>query len=278
MAAETYCKRNKFGYCKFGETCMFLHVNELCSSEKCDKRRCSFRHPKECNYYKKYSNCKFGEWCKYDHVTSNTNFYESTRLNDEKYDNIIKEIQALKTEILDIKLENTKLKSLIESIESNKDCDNSSEDNRNYLKDSIEADKEFKCNCCSFIAKTENGLKIHTRKKHKQFVQLDGNVSSEDLDESSADNLLKVVFIGEDEVSAEAELRQYYIGEVAFDYSENIILIEEESGDIYDGTDHCYNNGKFKKYTFTFKLSNTFTWEDIKTGMFTDKVLELFII
>ena len=66
MAAEV-CTRNQFGYCKFRETCKFLHMNVLCSDEKCDQLSCSFRHPKECSFFKNYRNCKFGEWCKYDH-------------------------------------------------------------------------------------------------------------------------------------------------------------------------------------------------------------------
>ena len=52
MTADVSCNRNKFGYCKFGETCKLLHINELCWNGDCDERCCSFRHPKECMYFK----------------------------------------------------------------------------------------------------------------------------------------------------------------------------------------------------------------------------------
>ena len=69
---------------------------------------------------------------------------------------------------------------------------------------------------CDFISKTKLGLTIHKKAKHKQeketcadnliqFVQLNGHVSSEDLDEYTYTHMeLKAVFIGEDEISAES--------------------------------------------------------------------------
>ena len=52
------------------------------------------------------------------------------------------------------------------------------------------------------------------------------------------------------------QLREFYIGELESNYSEDIKIIENESGDIYDGDDGCYNNGEFRKYTYTFIISN----------------------
>ena len=89
---------------------------------------------------------------------------------------------------------------------------------------------------------------------------------------------IKSTFIGEDEVSAEAELRKYYIGEIIPDYFEEIKLIDNESGETYDGPDSFYAGGNFKLYTFTFKISKKYSWEDIKTKMFTDKVKDLLLI
>ena len=89
---------------------------------------------------------------------------------------------------------------------------------------------------------------------------------------------LKATFVAEDEVSAEADLRKYYIGEIICDYSEEIKLIENKSGKLYDGPDSFYTKRKFKIYTFTFNISTKYAWEDIKTKMFTDQVKDLFII
>ena len=285
MAAEVFCIRNKFGYCKFGESCKYLHVNELCLKTNCD-RSCSFRHPKECVYFKKYKNCKFGEWCRYDHqfcekVSENSREYIKTI--DGKYDEIMKEIVFLKTEILNLKETNSRLQYLLESQKSTKNVDTLMENNKNISENVIEIDDKFKCDRCNYQAKTERGLNTHIGKKHKQFMQIDGNLSSEDLSEDGDEFIdnnmeLKVTFIDEDKISAEADLRKYYIGEIIPDYLEDIIFIEKESGEIYNGSDRCYNTGEFKIYTFTFKISKTFSWELIKNRMFTDKVKDLVII
>ena len=48
----------------------------------------------------------------------------------------------------------------------------------------------------------------------------------------------KTVFVAEDIIAAEAELQEFYISEIIPNYSEDITLIENESGDIYDGYDN----------------------------------------
>ena len=96
-------------------------------------------------------------------------------------------------------------------------------------------------------------------------MQLNGNVSSDDLDELAKSILeLKVILIRKDNILAEAELREYCIGEIDFEYSDDINIIENESRYIYNGDDGCYNNGQFKKYGYTFKMSNKYSWEYIK--------------
>ena len=30
------CRRNKYGYCKYGDTCNFKHVKEICKDNKCN--------------------------------------------------------------------------------------------------------------------------------------------------------------------------------------------------------------------------------------------------
>ena len=71
----------------------------------------------------------------------------------------------------------------------------------------------------------------HKGRKHKQVLQIDGDVSCEelceDLNELDDELELKVVFIDEDKTSAEAELRNYYISEIIPNYSEDINFIEK---------------------------------------------------
>ena len=57
------CFRNKLGYCKFGETCINRHVDDICETLNCDIFSCDKRHPKVW----RFGRCKFLEYCKYDH-------------------------------------------------------------------------------------------------------------------------------------------------------------------------------------------------------------------
>ena len=96
MKVGYYCERNKFGYCKFKNSCRYRHIDEECKNEQCDKR-----HPKECNYYKSFGRCKFGNYCKYSHKTSDKrkDIFDLT----EKYDNLASVVESLKKDIEDLK-------------------------------------------------------------------------------------------------------------------------------------------------------------------------------
>ena len=91
------CKYNKFGYCKFQNSCRKFHNNEICVDKTCLIEVCEKRHPKKCKYYTSYKNCKFGTFCKY--------FHDSTPFeNDDKYerDSILERIENLQKEITDL--------------------------------------------------------------------------------------------------------------------------------------------------------------------------------
>ena len=70
MAAQNVCKFNKYGFCKYKERCIKVHINENCDDNSCDDLNCNSRHPKECRYYRKYQRCKFDP-CKYLHREKN---------------------------------------------------------------------------------------------------------------------------------------------------------------------------------------------------------------
>ena len=59
MATQNVCKYNKFGYCRYRETCRNLHIDEICENKTCDITTCRQRHPRECRYYREYFRCKF---------------------------------------------------------------------------------------------------------------------------------------------------------------------------------------------------------------------------
>ena len=66
MASPILCLFNKFGYCKFGETCRKQHINKICDESSCEIYTCKQRHPKNCKYFKKYGRCKFSP-CAFKH-------------------------------------------------------------------------------------------------------------------------------------------------------------------------------------------------------------------
>ena len=63
MVTQNVCPHNKFGYCKYQETCKILHVNDVCENSSCDISTCMSRHPKTCKYYRDFGRCKFN--CKH---------------------------------------------------------------------------------------------------------------------------------------------------------------------------------------------------------------------
>ena len=99
MAAQTVCQFNKYGFCKFKERCLKLHIDDNCADSSCDRSSCIRRHPKECRYYRKYRRCKYDP-CKYLHS-----------------ENIIDKILETKESIdLKLKLIDDKIKKLDDEI------------------------------------------------------------------------------------------------------------------------------------------------------------------
>ena len=62
MGAPTLCLFNKFGYCKYNETCRKHHVKEICQSKACDISKCKLRHPKLCKFFRNQGMCKFSPY------------------------------------------------------------------------------------------------------------------------------------------------------------------------------------------------------------------------
>ena len=86
---QNVCKRNKLGYCKYGDQCRYLHVDELCDNTKCEVLICEKRHPGSCRFYREHGMCKFTDFCKYAH---------NQPLNDKvakQFETKIKELEKL---------------------------------------------------------------------------------------------------------------------------------------------------------------------------------------
>ena len=169
--AQEICKRNQFGFCKYGDTCRYLHINTLCDSNSCEIFNCTKRHPYKCRFYREHGRCKFGDYCKYKHE-----LYEKTPDNGTK-----REIQNLKEKIKQmekamIKKEDDfekltavvmKLSEIIKkSNQSFNDNEQTDKEESTLEQTFLNPSSEMACDVCNFVSKNSRGLKIHKRAKH----------------------------------------------------------------------------------------------------------------
>ena len=99
MVSDIVCRFNQFGYCKFQDHCFRKHVNSICENEKCLRKDCEKRHPRECRYFSRYSYCKFGEYCKFRHGKIRNCGYENEISNlKSEIENLKKVIKAKENE------------------------------------------------------------------------------------------------------------------------------------------------------------------------------------
>ena len=72
LSSQVVCLYNKFGHCKYSETCRKFHSKEICEKDDCEIKECVNRHPKSCKYFDEYRRCKFGEFCSFSHKKQKT--------------------------------------------------------------------------------------------------------------------------------------------------------------------------------------------------------------
>ena len=100
----TVCKFNKFGYCRYGNSCQHRHIDIICDINSCEILSCEKRHPKKCRYWQDYGRCKFGSYCSYLHVTSTEMCFESS------IEGLRKNFLCVEASICELKLELGQLK------------------------------------------------------------------------------------------------------------------------------------------------------------------------
>ena len=81
MDTNTLCLHNKFGHCKFQDTCRHRHVSSLCDTDNCEISSCDKRHPRICHYYLNYRRCKFFP-CSYSHDLKNIDNEKAVKIQD----------------------------------------------------------------------------------------------------------------------------------------------------------------------------------------------------
>ena len=66
-ALSTVCDFHKYGHCRYGVTCRYLHFTTICESDSCEIKSCANRHPRKCRFWTQFGRCKFGSYCSFKH-------------------------------------------------------------------------------------------------------------------------------------------------------------------------------------------------------------------
>ena len=136
MAAQNVCHYNKFGFCKYKERCLQIHIDDLCDDFDCDAKMCNRRHPRECKYFRYYKRCKFDP-CKFTHIDNVS----------ENFDQIRKIKDNIDVKIAEIDDKINKLNDQMKAME-------------NQPKENIQTDNEFIKTIENKLAVFENNLEI----------------------------------------------------------------------------------------------------------------------
>ena len=124
---------NKFGFCKYRETCRRYHCEEICKEDQCkNKNICRKRHPKTCKKFLSQNGCRFGSGCSYKHSSSQSSKEENdlavkVELLKSIVEQMAQKIVHLEKEVDDIKkTSNNQMDSIIEleDLSSNKSMTN----------------------------------------------------------------------------------------------------------------------------------------------------------
>ena len=202
---ENVCLYNKFGYCKYRETCKLRHVKELCSERDCEIDKCCRRHPRECRFYRDYNRCKFGEFCFFTHLVTQQKVVMSdvkaerieTKLktlekqNEEMSEKILKlmnnidektfEVKNLEIKITNLEKEShdkiTNIENLgkkVKEVEENYfilvHAVDDLEKTTNFLKHNLPSKpQKFTCNICGQEFQNESTMRNHIRRSHGTF-------------------------------------------------------------------------------------------------------------
>ena len=111
MAMENVCLFNKYGFCKFRETCRKIHYREICIEDSCETSSCTKRHPRKCKYFEIYKRCKFGTFCLFSHETNDVTNLDDVKELKDQIDALQNHVDKLENEI---NLCNAQIKNLEE--------------------------------------------------------------------------------------------------------------------------------------------------------------------
>ena len=114
------------GYCKYKNSCRFIHPEIECNNRKCLRKYCEKRHPKVCRFFKNQHGCKFQDRCSFKHIEYDSGCYICENLkviiakDKDHLDTLMKinqekdsELENLKVQIETLKNENVTLEKKV---------------------------------------------------------------------------------------------------------------------------------------------------------------------
>ena len=190
MATQNISFFNKYGFCKYIDRCRKYHESKNCENSSCEIRECVYRHPKTCKFFRDFGFCKFSEWCKFSHKVdrNTTEKNDNVKILETKLINVEKELEKknviiskLEEELqkMNLKLSENEetLRKIIKKlnvlneretffVESKDRIEKLEKSVENLMTRSEKKADENKCEKCEFVAKNEQGLKVHMKAKH----------------------------------------------------------------------------------------------------------------
>ena len=183
MATQNVCTWNKYGYCRYGEECRKLHVNELCVNIACEHLNCKLRHPATCKYYSKYNRCKFNP-CAFKHEENEIQNLKRENLNLlDKLNAIDRDIKVLNDKENESKMLIEKMNILEKNVEkfiSEKDI---------IINSLVEKIQVLEKKCYSKMFKHEKKMDFFTKKLSYVIGMSSDEEETTDIDEKHSESL-----------------------------------------------------------------------------------------
>ena len=186
------CKWWNRGYCKFKQSCPYLHPKEICIEEQCLKKECEKRHPNICKNWQKGS-CHFTNLCEFTHPSvvnqdEDCSVQKTSIVNQSKVDSEHK--------ICDVTINDDNYVDY-DNIDSDDDSEDDSEDENlkcqecNYtskvkgnLTKHVKCKHGHTCDKCDFLTSNKMHLKMHIRACHKKNDENKKRKSTDDVIQS----------------------------------------------------------------------------------------------
>ena len=198
------CKYQKFGFCKFKDSCKNQHLVEICENLSlcANLKSCLKRHPRVCKSYAIEKFCKFQAGCAYHHKEENINNEMKNKVDDlekmvnglsekivqlenklkikESKESEVKEIKEFgKTDEHPNKVSNLKKNpiTLVKKVKLKERKDSvfrfgpearKTINKEIKSKEKVKTSKEFKCELCDYDCEKSSTLEKHISSKHTE--------------------------------------------------------------------------------------------------------------